>query len=64
MLPREDELVMLIQILAALLLVLGSALIIHALVSLDAPSRPRALSHRRFERAAADASGQSLPKAA
>ncbi len=31
----------LIQIAAAALLLLGSALILHALVSLEAPSRPR-----------------------
>ncbi len=49
-LASEDEPVMLIQILAAALLLLGSGLLIHALVSLDAPSRPRALPRRRFDR--------------
>jgi hypothetical protein len=66
MLAPEDEPVILIQILAALLLVLGSGLLLHALVALDAPSRPRALPRRRFDRVAAgdDASDERLPRAA
>ena len=54
----------LIQILAALLLLLGSGLVMHALVSLDTPSRPRALPRRRFEEAAANTSDERLPRAA
>ena len=34
---------MLIQIVAAALLLLGSGLVLHALVALEAPSRPRLL---------------------
>jgi hypothetical protein len=64
MLAPEDEPVILIQILAAALLLLGSALLIHALVSLDTPSRTRALPRRRFESTADHASDESLPRAA
>ena len=64
MLAAEDEPVMLIQVLAALLLLLGSGLIIHALVSLDTESRPQVLPRRRFDEAARDSSDDALPKAA
>jgi hypothetical protein len=63
-LPLEDEPVIVIQIVAALLLVLGSGLLFHALVALDTPSRPRALSHGRFDRAGEDVSDQGLRRAA
>jgi hypothetical protein len=57
--------VILIQILAAALLLLGSALLIHALVSLDdTPARPRALPRQRFESAPGHASEERLPRAA
>ena len=56
---------MLIQILAALLLLLGSGLIIHALVSLDAPThRKAALPRRRFDEGGRDICDEALPKAA
>jgi hypothetical protein len=65
MLALEDEPVILIQILAAALLVMGSALLLHALVSLDAPSRTRMVRpRRRLDRAADEASDESLPRAA
>ena len=54
----------LIQILAALLLLFGSALIFHALVSLDIPSRRRAVLRRQFDRAADESSDGALAKAA
>jgi hypothetical protein len=38
--------VLLIQILAATLLLLGSGLIFRALVEIDRPARPRPLAHR------------------
>ncbi len=64
MLAVEDEPVMLIQILAALLLLLGSGLIIHALVSLDTGARPQARPRRRFDQGTRDACDDALPKAA
>ena len=56
----------LIQVVAATLLLLGSALIFRALVALDVadqpkPARPRPVAQRR-KRASAD--GASLPRAA
>ncbi len=39
---------MLIQVLAGALLLLGSGLILHALVALDAPEAPRQLKQPRF----------------
>jgi len=42
--------VVLIQIVAAVLLLAGSALIFRALVALDAPSRPRLIPRVRVER--------------
>ena len=44
--------VMLIQIVAALLLLLGSGLIFRALVELDAPVRPRPIIRPRLDRPA------------
>ncbi len=41
---------MLIQIVAAVLLLAGSVLIFRALVALDAPSRPRLIPRVRLER--------------
>ena len=64
MLTPEDEPVILIQIVAAALLVLGSGLLIHALVALDLPSRPHVVARRRFDRATRDASHESLQRAA
>ncbi len=56
----------LIQITAAALLVLGSALLIHALVSLDETPRPRGVVRPRIvERGiAADLREEHLPRAA
>jgi hypothetical protein len=42
--------VLLIQVVAAVLLVLGSGLIFKALVEVDAPSRPRPLIRNRHDR--------------
>ena len=61
----EDEPVILIQVFAALLLLLGSGLIIQALVALERPSRPRALARRRCDqRLTAEAPERTLPRAA
>lgn len=64
----------LIQIVAALLLLLGSALIFRALVAIEAPSRPAPIIRRRFDRpelaaqsrrpAPRPASRRGLPRAA
>jgi hypothetical protein len=55
--------VLLIQIAAAVLLVLGSGLIFRALIEIDAPSRPEGIV-RRHIRPARPESEIHLPKAA
>jgi hypothetical protein len=42
--------VLIIQVAAALLLLLGSGLIFRALVEIDAPSAPRRIAHHRLRR--------------
>ena len=64
MLAPEDEPVILIQVVAAALLLLGSALLFQALVALDAPSRPRALPRARYQNRSEDLEHESLPRAA
>ena len=58
---------LLIQILAATLLLLGSGLIFHALVEIDRPSRPRPVVRRWAQAPSPDLeldAPDSLPKAA
>ncbi len=53
----------LIQIVAALLLVLGSLLLFQAVVALDGSTRPKPLPRQRFD-TTDDARDQGLPRAA
>jgi hypothetical protein len=55
--------VLIIQMAAAVLLLLGSGLIFRALLEIDAPPRPRAIVRRHLRSAAPEARVQ-LPKAA
>ena len=59
---------LLIQVVAAVLLLLGSGLIFKALVEVDAPTRPRPLIRTRLDRAEAEPAQRTsrtrLPRAA
>ena len=54
---------LIIQVAAAVLLLLGSGLIFRALLEIDTPTRPRAIV-RRHPRSAAPEARVQLPKAA
>lgn len=64
----EEEPVLLIQVVAAMLLLLGSGLIFKALVEVDAPTRPSPRIRPRLDRVAAApaerTSATRLPRAA
>jgi hypothetical protein len=56
--------VLIIQVVAAVLLLLGSGLIFKALLEIDAPSRPRRLVRTRLRRAMLEEDDAHLPRAA